>query len=442
MFSWFKNKIVNLSRWLWDKIRQVGLFIKGLFSRRAPSPTPTTYSPSLSPMPTTHSPSFPPIDFTSYIKDGQKHHSPSFARMYDMSAKRRWEWLKNLIALKKWKPQKRPSYNPKILALFSQREADLQHTDLSFDRNPIPLNEGTDFINHETFNQYLMLLAHHRNYHLFAQVLLQMLKNNSVSTYALLNDLTHTNHQLIEQGFFDKPYTLLYIPEKSQQWVGSLLYRIMPEKPQEIRELDVDGPRVEKSCHNQLLICDDICYTGTQAMNFLSQIRRTYPSSKITMVFGRMSIYALSELKEHINFLQKNNPNYPNDSINIIVGTLFNTVSAQLDSLPNPPTIYERHIFMQLLEANYEAPYRKGNLRRKPLLTTGWKKPDFVSSYFYFTGLDKKGPDCTLISAALLKEPPSKPITFFSPNNKPDHSLKIKDSLISGPTPPYHSAIN
>ena len=143
-----------------------------------------------------------------------------------------------------------------------------------------------------------------------------------------------------------------------------------------------------------------------------------------------MSIYALSIVAQKIDEIKQRNSKF---QANIVAGELFHTLSAQLDFLPFPPTKKERHIIKQILEADFSAAYHSGDFRRRPLLTTAWKRPDYVSSYYKFIGFDGHGPDLSLISSALLTNPPRSSISFFTAAN-PAPNMKIAQALISGPS--------
>lgn len=303
---------------------------------------------------------------------------------------------------------------------------------MSFEKNPLPLNSGDAYFNQEAFQEYLGYLANHRHYHLFSHVLISMLKKNSVSTIDLLKNLIHARDQLTENHFFDDDFTLLYVKNKSQQWIASLMYRIVPKKPTKIigsiSWYLFDDLTLEKN----ILLCDDICYTGTQVSEMLSSLGVHYKNINITLLFGQMSIYALSVVNEKIKNIKASNRNF---EANIVVGKLFHTVSTQLDFFPFPPTQNERHILKQILYSDFSEHYSKGDLRRRPLVTTAWKKPDFVSSYSKFLGYEKNGPSTFGVSSALLSEPPSEPITLLS--NIP-RNVEVSKAFISGPDkPPY-----
>jgi hypothetical protein len=263
-----------------------------------------------------------------------------------------------------------------------------------------------------------------------------MLRKNSVSTLELLKNLIQARDQLNKQHFFDDDFTLLYVKNKSQQWISSLMYRILPKVPADIAGLDevsvLDPGYIG---HENILLCDDICYTGTQVCAMISSLGRHNEHMKVTLLFARMSLYALSRVNKEVEEIKVSNPRF---KVNIVVGELFHTVSAQLDFLPFPPTKEERHIIKQILESNFSEQYYLGDFQRKPLLTTAWKKPDYVSSYHKFLGFEKEGPDPLGISSALLTKPPREPITLFSQAN-PAPKVRVSQAFIDGPIPPYKS---
>lgn len=382
------------------------------------------------------------VDFSSYNVGDQRFQSESYAKMYEITSSRKWQWLRNLIYLKKWSQPTKNENTSQILELFSNREEMLVHTDLSFVRNPLLLTPGDAYVNQSAFEEYLSHLASHRYYHLFSQVLFCMLKKNSVSTFELLKNLIHARDQLNKQHFFDDDFTLLYVQNKSQQWISSLIYRILPKVPVNIVSIN-EGSVLIPGCipegvDQNILLCDDICYTGTQVCQMISSLSAHNEHMRITLLFARMSIYALSIVNKKIEEIKASNPGF---RVNIVVGELFNTMSAQLDFLPFPPTREERHIIKQILESDFSEKYHLGDFRRKPLLTTAWKKPDFVSSYYKFLGHDKEGPDPLAISSALLTKPPAASITLFSQAN-PAPNLRISQSFINGPIPPYKSGVH
>ncbi len=424
MFEWLNRQLSSIGSWCQLKFRNFWAWMQASFN----------YSATTSAHPD---------------KSAQANPAPSETDIHKMSAKRRWQWLRNLIFLKKWSSNKSTLMiiDSAIVSRFSNKQALLVGTDLSFERNPLPIAAADEFINTAAFEEYLGYLAHYKNYHLFANVLISMLRKNSISTIELLKNLLHACEQLESQSFFQGNYTLLYLKDKSQQWIGSLMYRIMPKEPLEIRKLD----DARQSQSYNFLLCDDICYTGTQATRYLDKIiddlylvNKTEKKVHITLLFGRLSIYALAILNKHINYIYKHKRSNGfiekeqgrNLEIKIVAGVLFNTLSVQLDSLPFRTSLQEKSIITQLLEANYSSAYSNGDLRKVPLLTTAWKKPDYVSSYHRFVGYEASGPDTILISSVLLTQPPNRPIAFFSVDN-PAPNTKVLEAFISGPKPPY-----
>lgn len=413
MLEWLKGNILGIYKWVQLKISNIGEWLQSIFVDVQEA-----------------------VDFSSYIIGDQSFHSQSYAKMYDMSAKRKWQWLRNLVFLNKWSHSVKNEQNDhQILAQFSNKEALLAHTDLSFVRNPLPLIPGDAYINQAAFDEYLSHLAQYRHYHLFAQILFSMLRKNSVSVVDLLKNLIQARDQLHEKHFFDKNFTLLYVENKSQQWIASLIYRIFPKEPMEM--IGLNKSQVLSPGHigngKNVLLCDDICYTGTQVIQMISSLAEYNRGMTLTLLFGRMSIYALSKVKERIKEIEVLNPGF---KVNIVVGEFFHTVSAQLDFLPFRPAIKERHIIKQLLESDSCEQYRKGDFQRKPLLTTAWKKPDYVSSYYKFLGFEQDGPNPIGVSSDLLAKPPSAPVTLFS-HVKPTPNVKVFTAFIRGPKPPY-----
>lgn len=362
-------------------------------------------------------------------------------------ALRRWGWLKNIIHLKNTKTKPLFIAENELLALFTQKKDELEQTDLAFSRNKLPLISGKHYIEDKVFNQYLSLLAPNRHYFIFSHMIFLMLKHNAISTLQLLQNLVHINQQLIERNFFQKAYGLLYVKNKSQQWIASLMFRIMPTSPKKIIEtqwdVSMNTPFPEGEEYKNLLLCDDICYTGTQLSRTIRGLaqklaadKKSMLSATLTVVVARMSLFALKQIKETINEITFSVFDERLPKINLVVGQFMFTLSAQLDFLPFKLNQEEKDIIKQLLYADYSEKFKPGDLQRKPLLTTSWKKPDFVSSYYKLLGLtDAYKTDITLISAAFLPETPSAPIRFFSDSNPPpcDSKLQYKNSWISGP---------
>lgn len=452
MFNWLKDKFMSIFEWIQSRIVNSGQWFQFFFSstRSSDNLSEGNYS---TPFPergkgfpepisdiTSHNPDNNKIiksevDFSSYNIGDQRFQSESYAKMYEISPSRKWQWLRNLIYLKKWSHSiQNENNNTQILEQFSNREEMLVNTDLSFVRNPLPFVPGGAYINQSSFEEYLSHLASYRHYHLFAQVLFCMLKKNSISTLELLKNLIHARDQLNEQHFFDNDFTLLYVKNKSQQWITSLIYRILPKIPVNTVSLSESSVSIpERIDHKNILLCDDICYTGTQVCEMISSLVFHNKHMRITLLFARMSIYALTIVNNKIEEINASNPGF---QVNIVVGELFHTMSAQLDFLPFPPTKEERHIIKQILESDFSEQYHLGDFRRKPLLTTAWKKPDYVSSYCKFLGVEKEGPNPLAISSALLTKPPRQPITLFSQTN-PAPNVRVAQAFISGPTPPY-----
>ncbi len=382
--------------------------------------------------------------------EGFRDRDPS---IYKLSAKRKWQWIRNLIDVGVFHQEKtkkqtskgivrfinlvknmlfgivrkllrfnNPTAEAQILNQFiisPHRKKILQKTDLSFDRNLVPLRAGDAYIDESAFSAYLQNLAPHRHYHLFAHFLFSVLQRNSMSTLDLLKNLLLLKSKLEKPNLLPNDYQLLYSKDKSQQWIGSLMCRVLSQPPSSMLDcLEVSGELSlsdKQVLQGDFLFCDDIAYSGTQAGNTLDSFfhyAADHPDKEIhlIMAFSAITNYALEQLKERIDVLKTQwgrKDSVKKLTIQIVYGSIIPNFLKQLESLKFPPESNEQQIIAQLLycdPAHYADPLSDF---RKPLLTTAWKKPDPWSIYHNFVGLS----NMRLISAQRMPNPPSKDMT-------------------------------
>ncbi len=352
--------------------------------------------------------------------------------IYQLSAKRKWQWIRNLIDAgafhqEKTKEQKlfrlnNPATEEPIINQFTtnpHRKKILQKTDLSFSRNLVPLRAGDTYINKSAFSAYLQNLAPHRHYHLFAHFLFALLKKNSISSLDLLKNLLRLKRKLETSNLLSEDYQLLYSKDKSQQWIGSLMCRVLSQPPRGMLDCLASTGYLslshESALQGNYLLCDDIAYSGTQASNTLESLfcyAADHPDKEINLImaFGAITNYALEQLKGRIHVFQTQwaeKDKLKKLKIQIVYGSIIPNVLKQLESLKFPPESNEQKIIAQLLycdPAHYTDPLSDF---RKPLLTTAWKTPDAWSIYHSFVGLS----DMRLISAQRMPNPPSADMT-------------------------------